>query len=680
MKIKFFNIGKIFVSLFFVLLVVFSSVFISSPTSSVAHAASSTSVEFDNTKVLEDLKETTIDGKKFTLADYPFDKNKELRVLHFVEYCFSYDEDKRGNYGLYVYIYNPRGIDIDSAHVNNKIQFNWGTSTDSPYMKCSLKFLNASAEEGVEGLFYKYKVSLTDTNKETMFKTLSPSQRVYRVSGIELVKKDSRNATEYAVSTTYTYTGFSAGYGEDPKAESTLTYTYEGLETLSLDVHSTVYRPEGSNGTNEFTQDQLHSVYFAVPNETIAKYGEMVAVHATWLQALLNPVLVTGNLNAYKAISSYLGKTISNEYSSQYGFDSELEYAYFGIDMLTYPAVGNTNLIYGYGYNCPGIENLNFALDGSFSPNSHILIKNWQVGIVFNQLYYMYYSGEGTDSASSFEISSNDLLNDISNSYAKYGGPLVNGKYHSGIFKRVDSEFTDLNIKADDTFKITNQVLGQNWWERLWGNYHVEYTQTFDNIKAIQAVTSDDLTGDKSQICDKLYIAEQDFDDFYNFYNKNKTLSTVYILRYRQSKYYSQDAALYHQEKGLLGEMEWELEDTNAYFFQQEMDLDFDIIDVTFSDGVKTTVMPVVSDPIDVVGSATPPIVGTTDDRTALYLIMAVLFLILGVILLFVLSIYCKPVFDVVIKVLVWIITAPFKLIGAIFDWIKGWFDDGGTS
>ena len=669
MKTKFLNIGKAFASLFLILLIFVSTVFVNFPTSSVAYAASSTSFEFDNTKVLEDLKETTIDGKKFTLADYPFDKNKELRVLHFVEYCYSYDEDKRGNYGLYVYIYNPRGIEIDSDHVNNKIQFNWGTSTDSPYVKCGLKFLNASAEEGVEGLFYKYKVSLSDTNKETMFKTLSRSKRVYRVSGIELVKKGSRNATEYGVSTTYTYTGFSAGYGEDPKDESTLTYTYECLETLSLDVHPTVYRPEGTDGTNEFTQDQLHSVYFAVPNDIIAKYGEMVAVHATWLEAVLKPMLVTGNLEAYKAISSYLGELLPETEKGNYHSDSLPFMYYGGVEGLGAGSAAMAS--YGYSYN------------GSDEKAGGCIMRHSGFGSAVNPLYYMYYSGEGTDSAADFEISSEDLLNDIADSYDKFGGPLLNGKYHTGIFESYDTEFIDKTIRSTDFREgLINQVLGQTWWEKLWGDSHVEYTDEFNNIKAIQAVTANDITESKETVCRNLFIAEEDFDKFYNYYRANSTLSTVYIFRYRQSKYYSQDATLYNyiEDGNIFSGSGWQKVDTNAYFFQQEIDLDFDIIDVTFSDGVKTTVMPVVSDPIDVVGSATPPIVGTTDDRTALYLIMAVLFLILGVILLFVLSIYCKPVFDVVIKVLVWIITAPFKLIGAIFDWIKGWFDDGGTS
>ncbi|MBQ8308248.1 MAG: hypothetical protein IJX96_00265 [Clostridia bacterium] len=57
----------------------------------------------------------------------------------------------------------------------------------------------------------------------------------------------------------------------------------------------------------------------------------------------------------------------------------------------------------------------------------------------------------------------------------------------------------------------------------------------------------------------------------------------------------------------------WEQVDTNAYFFQQTVNLDFDIIDVTFSNGTTETVIPVVANPIDVVPDATSPVYTQSD-------------------------------------------------------------------
>lgn len=68
------------------------------------------------------------------------------------------------------------------------------------------------------------------------------------------------------------------------------------------------------------------------------------------------------------------------------------------------------------------------------------------------------------------------------------------------------------------------------------------------------------------------------------------------------------------------------------------------------------------------------------DWEKAATIFFTILFLVLGIILLAVLAVYCKPAFDVIMKILWWIITAPFKLIGLLFKWIVSWFenDDGG--
>ena len=105
--------------------------------------------------------------------------------------------------------------------------------------------------------------------------------------------------------------------------------------------------------------------------------------------------------------------------------------------------------------------------------------------------------------------------------------------------------------------------------------------------------------------------------------------------------------------------------DSNNYFFQQTVNLDFDIIDVTFSNGEKDTVIPVVSNPIDVVPDATPPVLTISDEEIDW---MKILKIVVGVILLLALVIFCwplvKPLFVVIGKGIAWLVTAPFKAIG----------------
>ena len=49
---------------------------------------------------------------------------------------------------------------------------------------------------------------------------------------------------------------------------------------------------------------------FSVPNNLIEEYGEMTAVHATWLNARTSPIFVTGDETVYNAVRAYLGQYV----------------------------------------------------------------------------------------------------------------------------------------------------------------------------------------------------------------------------------------------------------------------------------------------------------------------------------------------------------------------------------
>ena len=278
-------------------------------------------------------------------------------------------------------------------------------------------------------------------------------------------------------------------------------------------------------------------------------------------------------------------------------------------------------------------------------------------------LYSLYYAGGGTDSADNYTISSEDILSKLKASKTQYGAPLVNDKYSACMFESYDSEFTDVNIKADETFSLTSEKISKSWWDKLWNLKGDVSTTTFDGIEAIHAVTEEDFAGTKEEICKRLYISETDYDDFKAYYDGNKALCTTYLFRYQISDYISQEATLLQKRK-VLGQEDWEKVDTNAYFFQQTVNLDFDIIDVTFSNGSVNTVIPIVSDPIDIVPDATPPVITQSDKdpwwlkwlKIAIVVIFVVVIVIIGWPLF-------QPFFVIVGQGIVWLITAPFKAI-----------------
>lgn len=604
-----------------------------------ASAASEVQAAFEERNVLDDLTGGTVGGKKFSLADYPHNSDGKPQIVSFTEFCYSYYAEKQGDYGLYVYVYNPQDIAFDTQTSRNQIQLTYGSKAS--YVKYPLIFCNYSTQAGYEGRFYKFRVQLTDSQRSDILKTIKPDARVYKVSGIELSYKGQ--VMDYPCAQSYTYTGFAQGYGSELATSDTLSCRVNGFEKyLTLDVHSTYYRPEGTNGKNDYTQDSLHSVYFAIPRSVVSEYGKMTAVHATWLDATLAPVLVTGNREAYDAILPYLGQNIGTHTDG-------LKHAYAGSANYTVTSrAGSTAL---YGWDCA----YTFNLPSSWSKLGGTVVNKSAREV--SPLYWLAYAGDGTDSADEYVLSSEEIETKLKEYTQKYGGELVNDRYSRVLFDIVADDFTEVNVRANEEYSLTNEVLGSSWWDKLWG---ITYPSTFDGIKAIYEVTDADFKDDEKATCDGLFIAERDYAEFKEFYDANKAENVIYLFRYQVTDFISAEATHFVPESG-LGEKigAWNSEDTNAYFMQETVNLDFDIIDVTCTKDNVETVLPVVSSPIDNIPDGTPPVHTTSDKELSWWqILLAVLALILVVWLLFKFA-------PVLVFAVGKVIALPFKAVGA---------------
>ncbi len=614
---------------------------------------------FENINVLDDLKETTIDGKKFDLADYNFDETKELQIFSFVEFCYSFRRDNTDNYGLYVYIYNPQGLKIENDSSLHAITIRHGDDSSQNFVKYPLHFLNQSAGN-YYGLFYKFKVSLSDKQKTEILQgdyKVNSTLRRYEVGEIEL--KMPSEIKSCPVGIVYKFSGYAKGYGADESAESTLKMITEGnQEVISLKVKSTFYRPEGTNGKNDYTQDSLHSVYFAVPNHFINKYGEMYAVHASWLNAVLKPMLVTGNQAAYNAIKNYLGVDLTTVSGNDDGGNiTDIGYLYLGaLTQKPFADGGYDQWGYGYSYNFPSSTSSLFSHD--------------YYGDIVNPLYGLFYAGDGVDSADDCIISSSKIYEEMLKSKDLYGGEIVNEKFSKNIFESVDDTFTEVNLSRNDLTLgksfLTSQKLTQSFWQKLHGKKNYTTANT-DNISVIEEVTDEKMKGDYNSVCDRLYIFKNDYNDFKEYYNKYAKSTnneyeekcTVYLFRYMVSDYVAEEAsALEYSSK------KWRLKDTNARFFQETVNLDFDIIDLTFVKDDVYTVIPVAMAPIDVIHDSTAP-VNTTPDKNFDW--KKLLQIVLGALLLIILLVILMPLLPSLISLIIKIAVLPFRLLAAIF-------------
>ena len=606
---------------------------------------------FDSTNVLEDLEGSTIAGKEFNLADYAPNAYTKTDVILLAEYCYGHYENMRGDYGLYVYVWNPQLIGYDLRSELNQIEL--ATAENDHYNKYRLEFLNMSEEPGYEGVLYKFKVSLSADQKDEIFEDFSgESERYYHVAGIELLQNGELNATDYNVNKAFVYSGYAEGYGPDAEAESTLVFSQETGKTLELDVHSTAYRPEGNNGVNRFTQDSLHSVYFAVPNETIEEYGELTAVHATWRNAVLTPTIVVAQsvLNEYDGLEEQLYDNLGVNIGKSGDFKYAI-YANFGVTSTGSQDVGAG---YQFSYNYIDDGKIYVLYHGIYiadwltmnpnlnKPNS-VHVANMCESDVLDTLYM--YLPANTNDVSDYVMPSGTTkaqMLELSETVYKNSNK-INGKYAEELFASVDEEFTDIEIQNDEEFSLTSTTLKDGWdrfWSGLTGGGDKLWNTEYENLSAIYQVKESDMTGDTEAICENLKIGIGDFEEFKEYYDSHKNDYTVYLFRYQQSNYEAIDCTILDNTSG----NNWyELdEDPYCYIFQETVNLDFDIIDVSFTnDQLKTTVIAVIADPIDVIPEPTPPI-GMEDEVPWLTIVLLLAVSIGGIVVTRIVKHYAK--------------------------------------
>lgn len=649
------------------LVILFS--FVGGGTGYASAETSSIVATYEQSNVLDDLNSATIDGESIDLKLYNFDESKNAQIVSFVEFGYSYQKDKQGDFGLYLYVYNPRGYDWTKKPELNKISLRYGGKSSANFNKYYLQYLNRSTAAGYEGLFYKFKIVLSSWQREAVLAGLNSNERIYEVSEIELYNTGT-NATAYNVSNTYKYKGFAQGYGSASATENTLSYKSGGLITLTLDVHGAVFRPDGNNGKNEYTQDMLHSVYFSIPNEIISAYDRLSAVHATWLNALTAPIFVTGNQEVYDQIYDDIFNNGGAPSCNTDGYALLVNAEKHEVG----PPLGTPDQYFytaDLAYNVSKI--VPYATIAMFTTQRY----GCQLSKTLNNLNYCFLVTDGV-SADEYELKGSTILEYMQkySEATESASELVAGKYNSQLFESWDSKFTDINIKADYKYSLKNETWSQGFFDKLFGTHTVEVSKPFNGINAIHEVQASDFKSKEEDTCKNLYIDQSYYDDFKAFYDKaTKADETVYLFRYYQSEYVSKEVTECSIGKNnsttgapAIGDVKYGLnpKDTNAYLAQEVVNLDFDIIDVTCSKGEVETVIPCVSSPKDLVPSAKPPLKVTGDPVNKKmpwwgWLIIG----IVGVIALLIILSIAFPQFGVFMR----------TLINGVFGWLNGLFN-----
>ncbi len=636
-------------------------------------------IEFEKTNVLDDLKSSTVNGVKFDIKNYPFDEDKDLKLIDFVEFCYSFKKSMQANYGLYVYIYNPKGLNLSTDSNSNKIQMAVKYDANGNavgYEKFHLKFCNKTEDSVYKNLFYKFKVIDKEINNTTFFDRVNSIERRYDVSSIELMTIGQTTANDYPVGGTYKFTGYAKGCGPDSTANNTLNCNIDFLETISPTVRHTFYRSQTSSKGAGY-QNQLDTVYFSVPKRFFDLYGKLQRIKAEWYEYKTKDIIVTSNLDFKNKAEPYLGvKTgnINNFGFEEYNQDIGIS---LGQDVANY---GDGSRGAKWGWNLP---------------------TSYEVGYPCNFLYYLFYVNDikaydpNTYNVDSGGVSNNDLYDYIM-TYTKTHNngylPIKNSTISADLFasdiddyRKVDNKYGKVqngysyyDFDADiDLQKLTSWVDGNpSFWDNminygLWNAIFGVPQEESKTVPPIYTLKDTDLQGTNAEVSERLLINVNDVKGLQDFYNdavtvngKNDEEEVVVLFRFATTDYYSAEVSIVGWRQGAFGKDSFI--NGQAYRAWESVFLDFDIIQLTFNKKGVYRVIPVVANPIDIVDSVTPPPNFGEDDPLG-----KIIALILGLLLLIVLLVVFAPILPYILQGIVWVVMLPVKAVVGLYNGAK---------
>ena len=626
-------------------------------------SAAETQTNFEKTNVLDDLKSS--DG--FNITNYPFDGTGQIKhpeIMNVVEYCYSFRVNMRDNYGLYLYFYNPQGLDIDTNSRANKVQtaVAYGTDKDgnitpTVYEKFDLKFCSVSTEPNYYHLFYKFKViDHKSADGKTIAERVNSNERRYDISGVELLTKGESNATEYTVGGTYTFTGYAKGYGADVEAESNLTCSVRSLETVRLDlsgkndgIDKRTYWRSNSSSVGAHHQNQINSVFFGIDKNVLNKYGyTLQKIKAEWWEYKTVPTILIDDKDIYDRLAKYNGVQISEDYDGSRGL-----YLY---NLDGYEVVGN-HWSFDYSWNYP--------LSTSGTQPSYSRYKDTLLPLLF------YTDGISVDDYTLLPETLQEKLSAYDKTYIKgrinfnakdYSADLFADDVDEGRTRGYNLREFDIS-NPDDYWDLRSYDDTHTLWNKLWdyGFGKITTDDTYLDVPPIQMITAEDMA--VSDLATHLKINPEDVNNFRKYYHSVKDDSEVFIFRYAVTDYWAEDLGVYDVSNGksypnysssngtpVVGEVR-----QGTQFF------DFDIIEFTFNNKGVYTVIPVVSSPVDHISGYTPSIEAKNFDLDRLVKI------VLGALLLIVLIIVLAPILPTVISLVINVLILPFRLIATIF-------------
>ena len=563
--------------------------------SAVAYAAES-NLEFDKTYVLDDLEGSAVNGVTFDVDDYPYDKDGDIQLIGFVEYGYSAYQNMQQNYGLYVYLYNPRLLDITDSSCKIQIGVDSGSAED--YNKYFLK--SVSKSEGVTtNRFIKMKV----LNAEELLPDLDPGKRVYNVSGIEIATYGSGEIIEYNVSSWYSFSGYSKGYGTDPKAESTLVQQTDELETIEITGlldRQTVYRDNIGN-PSVTSHNQVNGVYFGLDKEYIDEFGLLQRIKAEWYEYRTTPILVFDTQATYDKF--YASRGVNR-------FDTTCTYHVVNsTDWAPTPTGSVDTIVYYDPYFSDDADGSHTSSGGYvWYFNNPIDYLGWVIK-GDGDIMHSYVVPESVLKSYRKEYESDFVSSLVKDGTVSYSSYLFNTDVGEGR----KAGYNVYEFDADnDAFDFTDYGIdtstykGWQKFKELFG-WKPETESVLQDQSPIEIIDNErywQLSAlSNSDFAREMLIDESEVDKFKSYCNSELAAGRVVIhFRFACTEYEARSAHVHYEGASGVSEV------GNAFAAEENVFLNFDVLSLTFkNDDGEYRIFPVVNDPIDIISGIVGP-------------------------------------------------------------------------
>jgi hypothetical protein len=327
--------------------------------------------------------------------------------------------------------------------------------------------------------------------------------------------------------------------------------------------------------------NQVYSVYFSIPGAILEMYGRLSEISAEWYEYRTKPIIVTSSSVLYDYAIGKIGVLADG-----------LDISSNSRGVYYWPGKGTQYSFPVYRWNYYNVIASAGQGDGSL------------------YLYWLFYNSDLDSDISSRTLS--DWVRDYDGEYPHGGNflPIKDGKsivadlFEDSVDPGRTMGYNYFHITDEDLFDLDSFVESNDWWEQLavLGSGFFPWDDILNDgrsgVEYIYKVEDEDLIGIDSFVAERLLIGEGAVQDFRAYYLTKKIAGeSVYLFRYAARDYYSLpldivDNSSYFQPT-------WS---GQAYMAQETVFFDFDIIDLTFNRSGAVTVIPVVSDPVDIIG------------------------------------------------------------------------------